>query len=357
MSRVGGIAGETAGEAMPGAAPPQAGDMASEELSICLLEMHAQNTREASNVAEQTASGALVESAGSLRPVYDREVVVRRQNLFLDALCFLGGARSYAVDHERALSCLREARDERCSVALAVLCADSTDKHLRKICFQVLRDVSLTPKGGSFYADTVVVACQCLCGRICELELVEPPVGYSYSDEYKSASAVGCPAAATFLAGIQEHNGQFAEAVRGYTTAAETGYAVAQYHWARCAKNGIGAKQNFDEAAQIMKQSSDKKFHWAMLYRAKMLLNKLAGSDEQRTVDDREAFHLLKAVENQVDHAYELRGPMRCLYLQFCSVPNPHTSLAVCYEEGRGVTQNSAMAQHHRVRFKKGAKN
>ena len=134
------------------------------------------------------------------------------------------------------------------------------------------------------------------------------------------------------------------KALCGYTLAAKGGYAVGCFHLARCTKDGIGVERSLDEAMQTMKRSSDKKFYWAMYERAKMLLD--------TAVSDSEAFKLLKAVEAGVDYAYEHRGPARCLYLQFCSAPNPHRRLAMCYEKGRGVLRNSVEAERHMALFR-----
>lgn len=322
------------------AAPPVSRHASSpaEEIEFCLLNMHAESMREAVAAGEApSATGA----TGSLRK--SGKVVADRQEKFLVALYYFGGMEEYPVDHERALEYLCDARDNECASAMAVLFADYPDERVRQTCFQVLRCVSLEA-AGVFYTEKMVVACQTLCARMCELQLAKPRDDYDYVVEYGRAKSLGCLTATIFLAAVQERDGQLTEALRGYTLAAKGGYAVGCFHLARCTKDGIGVERSLDEAMQTMKRSSDKKFYWAMYERAKMLLD--------AAVSDSEAFKLLKAVEAGVDYAYKHRGPARCLYLQFCSVPNPHRRLAMCYEKGRGVLRNSVEAERHMALFR-----
>jgi len=332
----------SADKTLTGAAPPAArhAALAANEIELGLLTMHETSMSEVVAAREAlSATGA----TGLLRSAHSRKVVADRQEKFLFALYYVGGMEEHPVDHERALKYLCDARDNGCAAAMAVLFADYLDERVRQTCFKVLRYVSLKAAGG-YYTDKMVVACQTLCARMCELQLAKPPEAYDYVAEYGRAQSSGCPTATVFLAGARELDGQFTEAVRGYALAAEGGYAVGYFHLARCTRLGIGVEQNLDEAVQTMKRASDKKFYWAMYDRAKMLLDTAAS--------DSEAFKLLKAVEAGVNYAYEHRGPMRCLYLQFCSVPNPHRQLAMCYEKGRGVAQDSAEAERHMALFR-----
>ncbi len=346
MSRV----GETTGEAAPGAAPPQAEDTASANyLIVSLLRMQAENTREALSVAEETLTGTLASPGDPSVTTQNSDMVVAsRQNIFLQAMWLIFGVRGYDVDHERGLNCLRDARDRGCAAAMAVLCADHPGDGVKQTCFDVLRVVSLSVAGG-FYNHVMTVVCKVLCARMCELQLAKPSKYYDYLDEYKQASLAGCQFSSVLCAAELERNGHFSDAVCLYASAVEGGYATALYHTARCHRHGIGVEQNFDEAMKIMKQSSDKKFLWAMLDRAVMLIN--AEDPTTRARDDEEAFNLLQQVAAGVKHAYEHKGPMRCLYLQFRSVPNPHKLLALCYKQGRGVAQNSAAAQRQEALF------
>ena len=331
---------QSADKTLTGAAPPvtRHAALAANQIEFCLLTTHETSKREAVAAGEaSSATGA----TGLLRSAHSRKVVADRQEKFLLALYYFGGMEEHPVDHEQALKHLCDARDNGCAAAMAVLFADYPDERVRQTCFLVLRCVSLEA-AGVFYTDKMVVACQTLCARMCELQLAKPPEDYDYVVEYGRAQSSGCLTATVFLAGARELDGQFKEAVRGYALAAEGGYAVGYFHLARCTRLGIGVKQNLDEAVQTMKQASDKKFYWAMYDRAKML-QELQGT----AASDREAFKLLKAVEAGVNYAYEHRGPMRCLYLQFCSVPNPHRRLAMCYERGRGVLRNSVEAERH----------
>lgn len=311
-----------------------------EQIEFRLLTMHEASMREAVADGEAPSGPG---ATGSLRSAHSCKVVADRQEKFLFALHYVGGVEEHPVDHEQAIKCLCDARDDGCAAAMAVLFADYPDERVRQTCFQVLRCVSLEA-AGVYYTDKLVVACQTLCARICELQLAKPPEAYDYVVEYGQAQSLGCLAATVFLAGARELDGQFREAVRGYALAAEGGYAVGYFHLARCTRLGIGVEQNLDEAMQTMKRSSDKKFYWAMHERAKMLLDTAAS--------DSEAYLLLKAVEAGVNYAYKHRGPMRCLYLQFCSVPNPHRRLAMCYKEGRGVLRNSVEAERHMALFR-----
>ena len=334
---------QSADESATGAAPSvtRHASLAANQIELGLLAMHATSMREA--VAAGEASSA-TEAAGLL--CESGKVVADRQEMFLVALYNVGGMEEHPVDHERALESLCDARDNGCAAAMAVLFADYPDERVRQTCFQVLRCVSLEA-AGVYYTDKMVVACQTLCARICELQLAKPPDDYDYVVEYGQAQSSGSLAATVFLAGARELDGQFREAVRGYALAAKGGFAVGYYHLARCIKDGIGVEQNSGEAVQTMKQASDKKFYWAMYDRAKMLQEL-----QDTAASDREAFKLLKAVEAGVNYAYEHRGPMRCLYLQFCSVPNPQRRLAMCYEKGRGVAQDSAEAERHMALFR-----
>lgn len=312
-----------------------------------LLSMHFESTSEASSCAQETIGDA--GTVGLLCTTRGGKVVAQRQTLFLRAVSLIGGMDGYNVNHEQGLVCLREAQGKNCAAAMAMLFADYPDERVRQTCFQVLRYVSLRAEGG-YYATKMVVACQTLCARVCELKLVTPPENYDFVVEYGRAKTAGCLAASMFLSAALELDGRFTEAVRGYALAAKWGSAPGSFHLARCHKNGIGVEQNFGEAMQIMKQASDKKFYWAMYDRARMLQDTrccCAVRCECTVESDSEAFELLEAVEAGVDYAYKHRGPMRCLYLQFCSVPNPHRRLAMCYETGRGVPQDSAEAQRH----------
>ena len=344
--------GETTGNAAQDAALPQTEDLVSAEyIMFCLLAMHAENTREAVTAAEETVSGTLRAHADPLLSTQINKVVACRQNMFLRAMLLLSGISVDAVDHEQALVCLRNAQDSGCAAAMAVLCADYPDDNVKQTCFDVLRDISLSVAAG-FYNSVVTVSCKTLCARICELQLVKPPKGYDYLDEYKEASKAGCQVSSVMWGKELERRGQLLEAACLYASAAEGGYAAALYHMARCLRDGIGVEQNSAQAMQIMKQSADKKFTWAMLDCADMLMN--AENPTTRVLDDKEAFALLNEVEAIVKHAYVHRGPMRCLYLQFDSVPNPHRLLAKCYEEGRGVAQDLAAAERQEALFKSG---
>lgn len=349
MSRV----GETSGEPALGAASTRAEDTASaHDLIVSLLRMQSENTREALSVVEETATGTLAARADpSVGTQSSNKVVADRQNMFLNALYLFGGMYEPDVNHEQALNCLRDARDRRCAAAMAVLCADYPNDDVKKTCFNILSNVSRSTEGG-FYNDVMVVACKSLCARMCELNLVESPEGYVIFDEYNEASEAGCPFASVLRAGLLEEHGQFAEAVQGYFSAAGSGYAVASYHMARCLRAGIGVEPNLAQAMNFMQQSSDKKFFWAMYSRAVMLMD--APNSTTRAQDDIEAFNLLQHVAAGVTYAYNHKGPMRCLYLQFCSIPNPHKRLAQCYREGRGVAQDLALAERHMAWYQSG---
>ena len=349
MSRV----GETSGEPALGAASPRVEDTVSAHYLIhSLLMLQEKNTREALRVVEETATGSSAAPADPLVATQSsNEVVAERQNMFLDALYSFGGMYEHNVNHEQGLACLRDARDRGCAAAMAVLCADYPDDDVKKTCFDVLHNVSRSAEKG-FYAYNMVVACKSLCARMCELKLVEPPEGYDIFDEYNKASEAGCPFSSVLRAALFEERGQFADAVQGYFSAARSGYAVASYQVARCFRDGIGVEPNLAQAINFMEQSSDKKFFWAMYSRAVMLLD--APNSTTRAQDDIEAFNLLRQVTDGVTYAYNHKGPMRCLYLQFCSVPNPHKRLAQCYREGRGVAQNSALAERHMAWFQSG---
>lgn len=349
MSRV----GETSGEPASGAASPRAEDTASAHcLILSLLRMQAENTREALRVVEETATGALAATANPLvRTQSSNKVVADRQKMFLRAMWLIFGLKGYDVDHEQALVYLRDAQDNGCAAAMAVLCADYPDDNVKQACFDVLRNISVSVAEGAYNA-VMMVVCKVLCARICEFQLVKPPNDYDYLKEYKEASEAGCPYSSVFCAAELERNGHFSKAASLYTASAEGGYPAALYHMARCYRDGIGVEQNLTQAIKIMKQSSDKKFFWAMYSRAVMLLD--APNSTTRAQDDIEAFHLLRQVSNGVRHAYNHKGPMRCLYLQFCSIPNPHKRLAQCYSEGRGVAQNSTLAERHMAWFQSG---
>jgi TPR repeat protein len=332
--------------ATPAAAPDS--PILEQRLVHRLFTMHRRNTERESEDSREAGNDTVAGAAGHAY----RKVVACRQKMFLNALCLLSGMRGHAVNHEQALAHLRDARDDGCAAAMAVLCADHSKPSVRKSAFIVLRDVSLSA-GGGFYAHGVIVSCKTLCARICELELVESPEDYNYLDEYEEASKLGCVGATVFRGHVLETNERCGDALCDYTSAATGGYAVALYHMARCTRDGIGVEQNVGRAMQIMKQSSDKSFFWGMFDRAKMLLDSNAENLEQRATYDGEAFQLLKEVETGVAHARKFKDtPMRCRYLQFCRLPpNPCKQLALCYEQGRGVARNREEAERYTALF------
>ena len=288
-------------------------------------------------------------ASASADPLYarGREVVAQRQNNFVSALGFFGGMWGHSVNHQLGLVCLEKAVDGGCAAALAVLCANDEDRRVRRSCFCVLRCVALADQT-SFYADTMVAACKTLCARICELELVVSRDGYDYLEEYRQARDMGCPAATVFLGAELERNGDSAEALVCYETAAKGGYAAARYHLARCTRFGIGTPINRSLAFSVMERSSEQMFFWAMHDHAVMLMNTPTESHDSRRAKDEKAYVLLTKVEAGVSSACECKSAMNCRYLQFCSrPPNPHKQLALCYSTGRGVAQDTNKALFH----------
>lgn len=346
--------GETSGEPAPGAASTRAeGTAPAHYLIVSLLRTQAENTSEALSFVEETATGtsAAAPADPSVGLQSSSKVVADRQHLFLNALYSFGGVYEHDVDHERGLAYLRDAQYRGCAAAMAVLCADYPDDDVKETCFNILSNVSRSAEGG-FYNGVMVVACKSLCARMIQLKFVNAPEGYDILDEYNQASEAECPFASVYRAALLENRGQFAEAAHGYFSAAKGGNALATYQMARCLRDGIGVSPNLAQAMNFMKQSSDKGFFWAMYFRAVMLSD--AQHSTTRAQDDIEAFDLLHQVAAGVTHAYNHRGPMRCLYLQFCCIPNPHRRLAQCYREGRGVAQDLALAERHMAWYQSG---
>jgi hypothetical protein len=347
--------GETSGEPALGAASTRAEDTASAHyLIVSLLRMQAENTSEALSVVEHlaTSTSAAAPADPLVGAQSSSKVFAVRQHLFLNALYSFGGVYEHDVDHERGLAYLRDAQYRGCAAAMAVLCADYPNDDVKETCFNVLRNVSCSAAGG-FYNSVMVIACRSLCARMIQLKLVNAPEDYVIFDEYNQASEAGCPFASVHRAALLEKRGQFAEAAHGYFSAAKGGNALATYQMARCLRDGIGAEQNSALAMISMEQSSGRGFFWAMYAYAVMLMD--AQHSTTRAQDDIEAFNLLHQVAAGVTHAYNHRGPMRCLYLQFCCIPNPHRRLAQCYSEGRGVAQDLAFAERHMALFQSGS--
>ena len=257
----------------------------------------------------------------------------------------MGGFFGQKANHEHALAMLHAAVNTGSAAALAILSADDEDERVRRASFDVLRCVASASKG--VYPNTLQRACKSLCARICELGLVTPSKGYDYKKEYEEAKDMSCPFSAIFWGALLEKSGCLHEAASCYQQAAARGFSAARYHFARCTWRGIGLQQNLKASFALMTEASDQGFIWAEYDAAVMLMGSKTLSDAQRNTDDKKAFVLFRKVAAKVLDAYARKAPRRCLYLQFCSCPNAHKWLALCYAEGRGVPQDLDQAAAH----------
>lgn len=315
-----------------------------------MLEMHANSIRGylgcASNKSlnESGESGDESTTACCCNPC---KVVDERRANFLSGINYISGVMDGPLDHDLGMECLRASSNKGCTPALAAMCLDDENQHVRQCSFEVLGQVV---DGKCAHATKFV--CKVLRANACALGLVRAPKNYDCVQELKEAAEIGYPVAAFCYGLALEKQGDVQNAMHWLHKAAlEGGYATARFLLGQYYMEGKDLVQDTRKALYLMLLAANQGSSPAMHAAAMILFECSDANDDTQIENNIKAFQLLSEAAIVYDTRLRLcltrSKLMQCDYLRSPQCPNPHFELVRCYQEGRGVAPNPEMVIFH----------